>query len=295
MEANLPAVAIDRVAVVAKNGSTVQGTFYRPDGTPRATVLIVAAMGVDQRFYAPLANWLAGKEYLAATFDYVGIGRSRDRKPTQVQVDILDWARFDCDAMIAQLQHMAPGKKLYWIGHSLGGQLLGVLPDSLRLAKAITVASGSGYWRENSPQLRRRAWWLWYVVAPLATRAFGYFPGRRLRKVGDLPGPVMDQWRRWCLNPDYALGAEGPWVRQAFASVQIPITSLSFTDDEMMSARNTESLHSHYTSSPRRMARIAPVDAGLERIGHFGFFRAQHQDSLWSRYLLPELDACSVA
>ncbi|MEA3177442.1 MAG: hypothetical protein QOI59_965 [Gammaproteobacteria bacterium] len=113
--------------------------------------------------------------------------------------------------------------------------------------------------------------------------------GKRLRKVGDLPRGVIEQWRRWCLNPDYAVGAEGPWVKQAFASVQIPITSLSFTDDEMMSARNTESLHSHYASSPKKMARIAPRDAGLERIGHFGFFRVQYQELLWRRYLLPEL------
>jgi hypothetical protein len=68
----------------------------------------------------------------------------------------------------------------------------------------------------------------------------------------------MDQWRRWCLNPDYAVGAEGPQVREAFASVRTPITSLSFTDDEMMSARNTRSLHHHYSNAPKKMARIAP-------------------------------------
>jgi predicted alpha/beta hydrolase len=57
----------------------------------------------------------------------------------------------------------------------------------------------------------------------------------------------------------------------------------------MMSARNTESLHNYYTSAPKKMARIAPSEAGVERIGHFGFFKAQDAELLWQRYLLPEL------
>jgi predicted alpha/beta hydrolase len=276
-------------AVPTPNGRVVEATFFHPETAPRAALLIVAAMGVNQQFYAPLATWLAGRQFLVATFDYVGIGRSRVPRLADLDVDILDWVRFDCDVMVGELQRLMPGKEIYWIGHSLGGQILGLLPDSARLTKAVTVACGSGYWRENVPQLRRRVWWLWYVVVPIATRVLGYFPGKRLRKVGDLPRGVMEQWRRWCLNPEYAIGVEGPQVREAFAAVRTPITSLSFTDDEMMSARNIESLHNYYSSAPKKMARIAPSEAGVERIGHFGFFRDQDPELLWKRYLLPEL------
>ena len=137
--------------------------------------------------------------------------------------------------------------------------------------------------------LRSRAWWLWYVIAPLAVRVFGYFPGRRLRKVGDLPRGVMEQWRRWCLNREYAVGAEGGRVRALYASLDLPIVSLSFTDDEYMSARNTESIHGFFVNAPRTMIRIAPRDIGAARIGHFGFFRPAFEDSLWKSRLLPEL------
>jgi predicted alpha/beta hydrolase len=153
----------------------------------------------------------------------------------------------------------------------------------------VTVATGSGYWRENSPPLRRTAWWLWYVIAPLSVRLFGYFPGKRLRKVGDLPRGVMQQWRRWCLNREYAVGAEGDQVRTLYASVNLPIVSLSFTDDEYMSARNTASIHSFFVNAPLKMKRIAPSDIGAGRIGHFGFFRPTFEGSLWRSHLLPEL------
>lgn len=212
--------------------------------------------------------------------------RSRPRTLRGFRADILDWARLDCAAMVDAL----PERPLYWIGHSLGGQILPLVPNSDRVTKAVTVATGSGYWRENTPGIRRpAAWWLWFVVTPLAVSLCGYFPGKALRKVGDLPKGVMQQWRRWCLDPEYAIGVEGNEVRAQYAAVRTPIVSLSFSDDEMMSLRNTESIHGFYSGAPRRMKRIAPQDIGTKRIGHFGFFRSAYEASLWRAHLLPEL------
>lgn len=252
-------------------------------------MLIVSAMGVTQRYYEPLAHWLMARDVLAVTFDYRGIGLSHSGTLRGFGADILDWARLDCAAMVDAVSSRIAGKPLYWIGHSLGGQILPFVPNRQHVSKMVTVATGSGYWRENSPSLRRVAWWLWYVVAPLSVRFFGYFPGKRLRKVGDLPRGVMEQWRRWCLNPEYAVGVEGDEVRTLYESVDIPITSLSFTDDEYMSARNVESIHGFYARAPKVMKRIEPKDIGATRIGHFGFFRSSFETSLWEPYLLPEL------
>ena len=174
-----------------------------------------------------------------------------------------------------------PTAPLYWVGHSLGGQLLGLIPNRDRIDRVMTVATGSGYWRENSWQTKRFVWWLWYVAAPLATRIAGYFPGKRLRKVGDLPRGVMMQWRRWCLSREYVVSAEGEQVRAAYASVRTPMLSLSFTDDEMMSAQSIRSLHGLYAAAPIEYRRIAPPDVGAHSIGHFGFFRPQFERELW--------------
>ncbi|MBI4986482.1 MAG: alpha/beta fold hydrolase [Rhodocyclales bacterium] len=281
--------ATDLQTVAAGNGQAIAASFFRPPGEAKAAVLIVPAMGTGQRYYAPFAAWLAARGFVVATFDYVGTGLSRAADLRRLDVDIFDWARFDCRAMVDAAAAAAPGKPLYWLGHSLGGQILPLVPNRERVAKAVTIACGSGYWLENAPALKWKVWWLWFVVAPLATRLCGYFPGRRLRKVGDLPRGVIAQWRRWCLHPDYAVGAEGAAVQAQFAAVRAPITSLSFTDDELMSARNTESLHGFYVNAAKTMKRIAPQDVGAKRIGHFGFFNARFERSLWQGYLLPEL------
>ena len=192
-------------------------------------------------------------------------------------------------AMIEAVSARAPGAPLVWIGHSLGGQIVPMVPNRERIAKIVTVATGSGYWREYSPKMRPFGWWLWFVAVPLATRLFGYFPGRRLRKVGDLPKGVVEQWRRWCMHKDYAAGAEGEAMRARYAAVTTPIVSLSFADDEYMSLANTRALHGLYSSAPQILKRIAPAEIGQKRIGHFGFFRAQQEHVLWRQHLLPEL------
>jgi predicted alpha/beta hydrolase len=277
--------------ITTDDGERLAARLFAPPAQATSAVLMVPAMGVTQSFYAPLAAWLAAEGCFVATFDYRGIGESRRGPLREVRADILAWARLDCGAMLDALGREAPGVPLCWIGHSLGGQILPFVPGHARLAKAVTVATGSGYWRENAVPLRYQAWWLWYVVAPVAIAAVGYFPGRRLRKVGDLPRGVMEQWRRWCLDPEYAVGVEGESARAQYAAVRSPLVSISFTDDEFMSAENTASLHGFYTGAPQVLKRISPADIGVRRIGHFGFFRPQFSESLWRGHLLPELHA----
>lgn len=273
--------------VVADDGFELAATTFGDAARARAGVLIAPAMGVAQPYYAAFAEWLAAQGFFVATFDYRGIGASRPARFASslrgFDADVFTWAQRDCKAVVDFVGDAVRGRPLLWIGHSLGGQILPLVPNRECVAAMVTVAVGSGYWRENAGRLRAIAWWLWYVLAPLALRICGYFPGRKLRKVGDLPAGVMQQWRAWCLNREYVVGVEGDAVRAEFARVRTPILSLSFTDDEFMSAANTRSLHSFYSGAPREMVRIAPRELGVRRIGHFGFFRSRFADTLWAR------------
>ena len=46
----------------------------------------------------------------------------------------------------------------------------------------------------------------------------------RHEKVGDLPRGVIQQWRQWCLHPDYLVGVLGQDVRDRYASFGVPMT-----------------------------------------------------------------------
>jgi predicted alpha/beta hydrolase len=266
-------------------GTCIAARMFVPARAPRATVLIAAAMGVRQDFYADFAAWLARQGYTAMTFDYRGTGASRPEAMRHslrgFDADLFDWAN-DIDTAIEHLASTASDVPLYIVGHSLGAQLPGMLKHRDRIAGLVSIAAGSGYWRDNAPPLKRIVLYFWHVLVPLATWVCGYFPGARLKKVGDLPRGVILQWRRWCLNPRYHVGAEGEAVRSQFAGVRFPIVALSITDDELMTERGTRVLMDCYENAPRELQRIAPSDVDAKRIGHFGFFRAQFEATLWT-------------
>ena len=273
--------------ITSADGTAVAVRTYASEaGGAQGSVVIGGAMGVKQDFYAPFAQWLAGQGYHVLSFDYRGMGESRPAAQADslrgFDADLFQWAA-DFDAVIGHALQAAPGTPLYIVGHSLGAQLPGMLAHRNRIAGLVSVAAGSGYWRDNAPSLKRVALYFWYVLVPPVTALFGYFPGKRLRKVGDLPRGVMLQWRRWCLNPRYHVGAEGAVVREQFEAVRFPLVALSITDDELMTERGTQVLVDCYANAPRRIERVAPADAAAKRIGHFGLFRDQFQSTLWAR------------
>lgn len=252
----------------------------------KGAVLIGGAMGVRQDYYAAYARWLAAQGFAVMTFDYRGMGDSRTAAQAKslrgLDADLFAWAR-DYDTAIDALRARAPSVPLYLIGHSLGAQLPGLLRNRDRIDGLLSVAAGSGYWRDNAPQLKRVVLYFWHVLVPVATALFGYFPGKRIGKVGDLPRGVILQWRRWCMDPHYVVGAEGDSVRARYAQVRFPVVALRITDDELMTERGTRVLMDSYANAPRRVECIAPADVAAARIGHFGFFRDRFESTLWQR------------
>ena len=258
--------------------------FEPPAGRPVALQAVIGpAMGVPQRVYADFAAWLAGQGVRVLTFDYRGQGESLALAPRpqlrHVRATLHDW-RADYEAAVAHLHAAAPTLPLQLVGHSLGAQLPGLFEQPARVSGLLAVAAGSGYWRENAPALKGRALLMWHALVPLLTPLYGYFPGRRLGVIGDLPAGVIRQWRRWCLHPRYS-GAEGPAALARYAEVRFPIRALSVTDDEMMTLQGTRSLLSLYAGAPRELVRVAPAEHGVARIGHLGWFQPRFEPTLW--------------
>lgn len=255
--------------------------FDPPAETPaRAVAIIAPAMGVKQDFYAAFAAWLASQGVATFTFDYRGVGASRPQTLRGFRATILDWARFDCAAVIDEARSRYPRLPMFWLGHSVGAQIFGLIPNREHVQAMLSVAAGSGYWRYNAAPLRYYVLSLWLVMVPLGLRIAGYFPGKKLGLVGDLPYGVAAQWRKWCLNAAY-IGAESEYVREQLAQVQTPITALSMQDDEMMTLTGTRALFSLYSQAQVEVQRLKPAEHGLKAIGHFGFFRPNNQTRLW--------------
>lgn len=273
---------METLTLSAPDGATLAARVFGAEGGVRGSVVIGAAMGVRQAYYAPFAQWLAGQGWRVTTFDYRGMGDSlpagASRGLRGVRATLNDWV-VDYETVVAHARAAQADGPLYLIGHSLGGQLPGLFAQPERVDGLLGVASGSGYWRDTAPALRRSAPFFWHVLVPVSTGVFGYFPGNRLGMVGDLPAGVIRQWRRWCLNPRYSAGAEDATTR--YARARFPVLALSIADDEMMTQRGIENLVALYQNAPRRVQTVAPADMAVRRIGHLGAFRSEHAPVLW--------------
>ncbi|REL30679.1 alpha/beta hydrolase family protein [Thalassotalea euphylliae] len=268
------------------------GYHFQSSKADRGVVVIAAAMGVEQKFYFDFAQWLAEQGFEVLTFDYRGMGQSLRQPLAQVSITISDWVQQDCVYMIDKAELLAQGKPIYWLGHSLGGQVFAMIPNRHKVTQIITVASGSGYWKTSDIKIKSVSLMLWFLVVPIATRLVGYFPGKRLGIIGDLPYGVMRQWRQWCLNPDYLVGCEGNQVREQYHALTLPITALAFQDDELINYASVDKLHSFYQTAEKNHQYISPKEQNLEQIGHFGFFRSKHAQTLWPAFITPILE-CS--
>jgi predicted alpha/beta hydrolase len=267
----------------AADGYELAVTRFPAQGDPWATLLVAGAMGVRQDFYAPLARFFAENGVHVLTFDYRGMGFSRPRDLAALEVDVGDWAAKDMNAMIGEARRAAPHLPHTLVGHSLGGQLLGALADNEAVRAALTVTAGSGWYRLND-RMPVRVRLFWFVMVPLLTPLVGYFPGKALHMVGDLPKGVAYQWRKWCLDPDYLL-CEGESYRAAFDRVKAPIRGYSFEDDPILTRAAVDNLHGFYRNARVTRRHVAPADVGAKSLGHFGFFAESSRATLWQEAL----------
>jgi len=255
----------------------------------KSVVIISPAMGMPQTLYEKFAFFLTGHGYAVISYDYTGFGLSLKGPLKYCKTTARELGELDGKTVIDFAKQAYPDLKLQWIGHSLGGQLLGIMPNANELSNAITVASGTGYWLYNKPQVRRTIWFVWYVIAPLSTKILGYFPGKALGIVADLPPNVIDQWRRWCCHKDYASGVEGPVIRKRYASLKTPVKCISFTDDHFLTKRNVEGLHNQFTSAEVDYIDVKPEAIGIDFVGHLNWYKEKFKHKIWQEIILAQL------
>lgn len=275
------------VSIPAPSGDAIAGRWFLPDGAPVGVVAVAPAMAMPMRFYRHTAAWLAERGFAVLTFSYRGSEPELYGPLRDSTVTALDWYH-DAAAAAGHARATADeaGVPLTWLGHSFGGQSLGFLCE-VRIDQCVMVASGTGWRGMAASRIRTWSPLLWRVIAPVATALVGYYPGRRLRILDDLPGGVMRQWGRWCLHRDY-LFSEHPELRDRFARITTPVVAFWTDDDELLSPDSIRYWIREFPNADVELIEMRAVDHGLTHIGHSGFFRPKRA-VLWEELLLPRL------
>ena len=282
---NDPAVSAATVTIPAGDGYLLGATLHLPGRAPPVgLVLVNAATGVPGRYYASFASALAERGLAALTWDYRGIGASRPRELRGFGARMRDWIDLDTEGVIAWARVAHPGLPLLAVGHSLGGHAIGLCDGSRHLAGAALVSSAVawiGYVQGAQERLRVRA--LLQVIGPALILATGYAPKRWTGMAEDLPGPAFREWAHWIGQRRYFFDDASMDAAARFARVKAPLLLVGADDDPWTPAASIDQLGSYFTGAACERWQIAPATTSTGRVGHAGFFRKEHRDTLWPR------------
>ncbi len=261
----------------AADGLALEADVFEPELAPATAVVLACAMGVRRRFYGPLARWLAGQGFAVLTFDYRGVGRANCR----MRAAMHDWGEQDLEGALRFAQQRWLGVPLTLVGHSAGGQLLGLAPSSVKLSAIATVAAQSGYWRYWSGAGRARMASLWYLVLPPLTHLLGYGPLSKLTGGQDVPAGVALEWARWGRDPDY-IWSYARARPNVFAEIAAPWRCYLVADDQSYApVEAVRALHRLYRNARIEERLVDPKAIGQRAVGHFGFFVERTGGALW--------------
>jgi predicted alpha/beta hydrolase len=270
----------------AIDGFPLGGFLLEPPATihPKAIIQLNSATGVRKEFYLKFAHYLAHQGFIVVGFDYRGIGASRPRHLRGFEAYMRYWGERDMTGVLDWVQAQYPAVKKFVIGHSIGGQLIGLMPNHHLLSGIVTIASSSGYWRIMPAPYRYFTALIWYGFIPLTTALLGYAPAKRIGQGEDLPKGVAREWATWCKNDRYIASEFGATIQQHYyTDVQQPLKAYILEDDTIATHHTVPALLKLYTNADICVESIAPDDIGAKQIGHFGFFSERIGKPLWNR------------
>jgi predicted alpha/beta hydrolase len=270
----------------ARDGVKLAATLFEAAPRVRGALLLNGGTGIPRQFYAAFAAHLSGRGFVVLTYDYRGIGGSE--KPFEATID--QWGSIDQPSMLDHLARLHPGAPIGLVGHSFGGQVLGLADNIASVRAAVLITSQSGHWRHWPPGRRRlRMLALWWLLIPGLTALTGRFPGAWIG-TANLPANVARSWARWGRSRHYVCDPWGKPFRPYNEQATFPIQWLSFTDDPIAPYEAVEALRPYYPGASVERRHLAPADLGVEAVGHFGFFRKSMPRGGWDE-LASWLDA----
>lgn len=275
-----PEVESRDLEIAARDGRALAARLFTTPalGEPRALVVINGATGVPQRFYRHFARFLAAEGWAVLTYDYRGMGESRTGPLRRSDATMRQWGEEDFAGVLAWARQEYPRIPHALVGHSFGGQALG-LADASQLDAVVLVAAQSGDVRHWQGRWYPLLMGLWWVLMPLASRAWGYFPGR-LGVGGDLPSGVARQWARWCRTPGY-LTAHVEGARETYRRVTAPVLAWSFEGDIYAPRPSVEALLGWLERAKVEYRYLEGEELPEGGLGHFGFFRPRTGEPYW--------------
>lgn len=270
--------------ISCKDGYQLAAQFYpaQQKDINALPILICPATGITKTFYHAFAEWLSQQGYNVLSFDFRGIGESLHGTLKDSTASINDWGMLDIPAAIETLLKRTNAEKVIIVGHSAGGQLLGITPNYHKVAKVLAIAGSTGHIKGLKGKTKLLAPVMFNVIFPISSLFKGYGATQFIGMGENLPKNVAKQWAEFCSKPGYVMNAVGKSIFEDYhQEIQCPITSFWASDDEIATHTNVKDLLRLYPNAKTKLVELNPQKHGYKQIGHMLMFKKSHQ-KLWS-------------
>lgn len=270
--------------VTCADGYELAARVFRPAPTHDRgrTAVVLTATGAKASYYWRYAAFLAGEGMRVVVADYRGIGRSAPEGGLRgVRMRWHEWGTLDADALIGWAREDGPGREIVAVGHSFGGLAACLAPRARELSRLLMVGTQHGYWRDYAPGHRAHMVWRWHLAMPLIARLLGYFPGRRLGWLEDMPRDVALDWARSHRHFARTIGAGGEEILARMRELEIDVLAVAATDDPFATEPATTRTLAYLPRARTQRHLIDPASVDVAEIGHLGLFHDRFRDSLW--------------
>jgi predicted alpha/beta hydrolase len=260
-----------------KDGEKITVRIYKPKDEVSKVIVIAPSADLTQDFYYDLSSYLFQNKIAVITFDFRGTGLSSPQHLKGFKANLENWAQHDLDTVLRYARNLFPKQELIFIGHGIGGEIVGLAAASQFIARIVLVNCAL-----SCTRLRRWTERIWIGAMKKLVKTiswlFGFFPGKGLRVLNNLPKGVMDEWIHWCSNEN---GLFDDFSDYNYRKLQVPILVLSFSDDWRSQENGVIALLKHFASANIQWYHIKPKQINVRRIGHSGFFKKRFKETLW--------------
>lgn len=268
------------IRITCTDGFELGATLFQPSEW-KAAIMIGPATGIKRGFYKSFASFLADKGYGVLTFDNRGIGGSKRGSINEVDASLENWGRLDMTAVLEKLKQVFPATDYHLIGHSAGGQLVGLMENAEELKSMFNFACSSGSLHNSKYPFKIKSAFYLNLFIPFSNFFFGQTNSQWVGMGEPLPKLVAADWSRWCNGKGYVKVDMGNKIkRHLYDDLNFDSLWVHAIDDEIANLENVKDMIRVFPEMNSKIVTIDPKDYGFTDLGHMKFFSTKRM-KLW--------------
>lgn len=257
------------IEIKHSDASSTKINIFEPNNlTEESGVFIIfPALAVMSYYYDNLCKVLTNNKQIAISTDLRGNHHSSLRPSRNVNFGYSDCVHIEQYSIIKTIKKRYPERKIYLIGHSIGGHLSALYStqNKIPVDGLFLIASGTVYhkcWTGS----RRYQILAGTQFANLVVRILGYLPGKKLGFGGLEAKDLIIDWSNQARTGNYYLKNDSYNYEEGMKKSTVPIYAISFKYDNLAPKPAVEYLLNKFKSAPKQHIHVES-----EQYNHFNW------------------------